>query len=78
MENLKLKKTSEEQEISVEQMFQQLATVISDLEKTDVTLEQSFNLYKEGMDLVQACTKTIDGIEKKVQVLNQNGELYEL
>ncbi len=78
MENLNVTETPKEETKSVEQMFQQLNTVISTLEGENITLEQSFTLYKEGMDLVQACTHAIDGIQKKVQILNQNGEIDEL
>ena len=41
-------------------------------------MEESFNLYKEGMDYVKLCSETIDQVEKKVLMLNQEGKLDEL
>ena len=46
-------------------------------EKSDITLEESFALYNEGMQLLKQCNETIDAVEKKVQVLDENGEVHE-
>ena len=35
-------------------------------------------LYKDGMDYVKICSETIDMVEKKVLMLNQEGSLDEL
>ena len=48
-----------------------------DMEKSDITLEESFALYNEGMQLLKQCNETIDAVEKKVQVLDENGEVHE-
>lgn len=62
---------------SLEQLFGKLETVITDLEGEDVTLEDSFRLYNEGMNLLKKCTKTIDEVEKKVLILDEDGETHE-
>lgn len=49
----------------------------ADMEKSDITLEESFALYNEGMQLLKQCNETIDAVEKKVQVLDENGEVHE-
>ena len=36
-------------------------------------MEESFQLYKKGMDLLKQCHKSIDRIEKKMLVLNEEG-----
>ena len=43
------------------------------LEKDDITLEQSFQEYQKGMLLVKKCNEIIDKVEKKVLVLNEDG-----
>ena len=35
------------------------------MEKSDITLEESFALYNEGMQLLKQCNETIDAVEKK-------------
>ena len=47
------------------------------MEESDVTLEHSFDLYNKGMTLLKKCSKTIDEVEKKVLVLDEDGETHE-
>lgn len=64
-------------EVKLEQLFDKLEETISRLEQGDISLEDSFQLYKEGMKLVQTCNSKIDKVEKEVLKLNENGELDE-
>ena len=63
----------EEKEISLEEAFTRLQETIENLEKDDITLEQSFQEYQKGMLLVKKCNESIDKVEKKVLVLNEDG-----
>ncbi len=47
------------------------------MEQEDISLEESFRLYKEGMKLIQSCNDKIDKVEKEVLKLNERGELEE-
>lgn len=67
----------EEKKENLEQKFQALEEVIEKLEGEEVTLEQSFDLYNKGMTLLKNCTRMIDEVEKKVLVLDENGETHE-
>ena len=64
-------------ELTLEQTFEKLEEAISKLEREDISLEESFNVYKEGMKLIQSCNNKIDKVEKEVLKLNENGELDE-
>ena len=64
-------------ETTLEQLFEKLEASISQLERDDISLEDSFKIYKEGMKLVQTCNSRIDRVEKEVLKLNENGELDE-
>ena len=63
----------EEKEISLEEAFTRLQETIENMEKDDITLEQSFQEYQKGMLLVKKCNEIIDKVEKKVLVLNEDG-----
>ena len=63
----------EEKEISLEEAFTRLQETIENLEKDDITLEQSFQEHQKGMLLVKKCNEIIDKVEKKVLVLNEDG-----
>ncbi len=64
-------------EQSLETVFEQLDKVVEGLETEDVSLEDSFSLYHKGMDLLKVCNEKIDTIEKKMMVLDENGEEHE-
>lgn len=56
---------------TIEQSFEKLEQIIGNLENGDVSLEDSFKLYNEGMKLIQNCNQQLDKVEKKIVVLNQ-------
>ena len=64
-------------EITLEQMFDKLEESIAKLEQEDISLEDSFKIYREGMKLIQTCNEKIDKVEKEVLKLSENGELDE-
>lgn len=63
--------------LSLEEAFGQIEAVIERLEEEDVTLEDSFRAYQEGMKLLGYCNSKIDKVEKLVLKINENGELDE-
>ncbi len=68
----------QKEKLSLEETLDRLDETIAILQSEDTTLEESFELYKKGMDYVRECKETIDQVEKKVLVLNQEGMLNEL
>ena len=64
-------------EQSLETVFEQLDEIVEQLEAEDVSLEDSFRLYHKGMDLLKVCNEKIDTIEKKMMMLDENGEEHE-
>ena len=47
------------------------------LEDRETSLEESFLLYKKGMELLKYCNNKLDTVEKKMQLLNEDGSLSE-
>lgn len=64
-------------EFNLENAFEELDNKVKELESPDISLENSFKLYKEGMELLKKCSESIDDVEKKVMVLEQNGGVHE-
>ncbi len=64
-------------EQSLETVFEQLDEIVEKLEGENVSLEDSFGLYHKGMDLLKVCNEKIDTIEKKMLILDENGEQHE-
>lgn len=68
---------SEKKEENLEEMFKDLEELIGKMENEEITLEQTFDLYNNGMELLKKCNLSIDEVEKKVLVLDENGETDE-
>ena len=68
---------SEKNKENLEEMFKDLEELIGKMENEEITLEQTFDLYNNGMELLKKCNLSIDEVEKKVLVLDENGETNE-
>ena len=68
---------SETKKENLEEMFKDLEELIGKMENEEITLEQTFDLYNNGMELLKKCNLSIDEVEKKVLVLDENGETDE-
>ena len=66
-----------EQELSLEEAFARIEETIGRLEEEETTLEESFQAYQQGMKLLQYCNEKIDKVEKRVLLINEDGELDE-
>ena len=65
------------EDCSIEDILSQVEDTIANLEAEDISLEDSFVQYKKGMELLKVCNEKIDAIEKKVLILNGEGETDE-
>ena len=63
--------------MTLEQTFAGLEEVIQKMERGDVSLEESFQLYHKGMDMLKSCNDKIDKIEKQMLILDEGGMLHE-
>mgnify|MGYP000633064462 FL=1 len=66
-----------QEEKSLGELFSGLDEVIANLEKEDVSLEESFSFYHRGMDLLKMCNDKIDRVEKQMQILDEEGNIHE-
>ena len=65
------------EEVTLEEMFFQIEGIIASMEDNDISLEESFTLYEQGIHKLKYCNDKIDAVEKKMLLLNSNGELEE-
>lgn len=49
--------------------MQEIRELISNMENPECTLEQSFDYYKEGIELLKFCNDSIDKVEKELEIL---------
>ena len=60
-----------EEKMSFEQSLQRLDEIVRHLEKGDLPLEQSLNLFEEGTGLIRRCGAMLDEAEQKVVKLRK-------
>ena len=70
-----MKKVSEK--ITLEEAFEELDELVKIMENSEIPLEQAFDHYKKGMELLQICNQKIDLVEKNVLVIDEKGNLNE-
>ncbi len=61
------------EELSVEGAFAQIKELLGQMEEDSATLEQTFDNYEKGMQLLRYANDRIDKVEKKVRKLNEDG-----
>ena len=58
-----------EEKKTIEQNFEEIESIIQNMQEEDVTLDKSFELYNKGLNLVRDCSAHIDKIEKQIQII---------
>jgi exodeoxyribonuclease VII small subunit len=58
-----------------ESALAELDTIVKTLEEGDLPLEKSLELYERGVRLARFCHSTLEGAERRIELLNERGEL---
>ena len=69
---------AKEDNMTLEQMLDSLDKCVNTMEIGELTLEESFNAFREGMELVKRCNDSIDRVEKEVVKLMDDGSIEPL
>jgi len=64
-------------EKTLNEVFAELDDIMARMNDDQISLEDTFNLYNRGMNLLKVCNDKIDTVEKKMLVLDENGESHE-
>lgn len=57
--------------IKFEDALARLETIVNELEKGDLPLNDSLKIFEEGIKLSKTCLKMLDDAERKVEILVQ-------
>ena len=66
----------ERKDCTLEQIFERLEQLISDMEE-ETALEESFQMYHQGIELLKSCNDKIEHIEKQILILDEEGGTHE-
>ncbi|MBM15312.1 MAG: exodeoxyribonuclease VII small subunit [Nitrospina sp.] len=64
-------------EIKFEKAIQRLEKIVDDLEKGEMDIDKSLEIFEEGIKMSRVCSKKLNEAEAKIEKLtkNQKGEL---
>lgn len=66
------------EEIPFEKAMSKLESITAELEKGNLSLEESMAKFEEGMELSKKCNEILQNAEKKITILlEENGTLKE-
>lgn len=61
-----------------EESMKKLETIVTELEKGNLNLDESVKRFEEGMKIAKQCNTILEDAEKKITILlEKNGELKE-
>ena len=58
-----------------ESAIAELDSIVKRMEEGDLTLEKSMELYERGLQLSRYCHSTLEAAERRIEILNEQGEL---
>lgn len=66
-----------DEKMTLEEAFAELEQLIGQMNDRNIPLDESFALYTKGTKLLKYCSEQLDMVEKKMLILNEEGELHE-
>ena len=68
-----------EEDFNFEETMKDLETIVGELEKGELNLDNSMKKFEEGINLSKKCSKYLEGAEKKISILvkQENGKIVE-
>lgn len=61
---------------TLEQAFDELSKLMDDMDNDENSLEKTFELYNEGLNLVKYCNEKIEQVEKQIEILEGNKDEF--
>ena len=58
---------------SIEECFDKLDELLVSMESDKTGLEETFRLYEQGLRLLKTASEGISSVEKKIRILNEEG-----
>lgn len=66
--------SEEKKEVSLEETLQKIEETIAEMERPDISLEESFRAYESGIRMIREANSRIDLVEKQMIMLQQEAE----
>ena len=67
-------RTMDGEKITLEQRFSNIEEILGQMENSEVSLNDSFELYKKGLTEIKEANRMLDMVEKEMILLSGEGE----
>ncbi|MBN1670133.1 MAG: exodeoxyribonuclease VII small subunit [Kiritimatiellae bacterium] len=67
-------KQTREKELSFEQALERLEAIVEEMEGGSLSLEKMTAHFEEGQTLVKFCSKKLNEVERKIEILVKKGD----
>lgn len=75
---MKKEQETNKEKMNFEEIMQNLEKITNELEKGELSLDESVEKFEEGMTLAKNANKILEDSEKRINILiNNNGEISE-
>lgn len=71
------KNKTKENSKTIEENMARLNEINNLMSDSSIKLEESFKLYREGVELVEKCKKQLADVEKQIVILEEQGSANE-
>ena len=69
---------SKKDDLNFEEVLKNLEEITNKLEKEQLSLDETVNLFEKGTELSKKCNEILENAEKRITILlNENGEIKE-
>ncbi len=68
-------RTMDGEKITLEQRFSNIEEILGQMENSEVSLNDSFELYKKGLTEIKEANQMLDMVEKEMILLSREGEV---
>jgi exodeoxyribonuclease VII small subunit len=56
---------------TLEMVMKELEGILESMDDEGISLEESFQLYKKGIQLCKSCNEKIDKVEKQLEIIGE-------
>ena len=67
-----------EKKPTLEEAFTRIEAILTQMEQPEKSMEESFALYQQGVLQLKNFGTILDEVEKKMQILGEDGEIEEM
>ncbi len=66
--------TNRDKQPGFEEAMSRLETIVAEMEGGELSLEKMITRFEEGQNLIKSCSKTLNEVERKIEILVKKGD----